>query len=130
MLTIRKNDHRIVDGAAVSGGLAGGERSSPPPRGVPRATVQSLDCNGKEATKKFWRVLEFAFLEYEGIYCFVIVISEEFSLVTLTSRFEATRGLFGGRPRNFESRSDDEDDKRASTPIAKLTNVKTFCHYV
>ncbi|GBL92602.1 hypothetical protein AVEN_123779-1 [Araneus ventricosus] len=33
-----------------------------------------------------------------------------FSLVILTSRFEATRGLFWDGPRNFEPRSDDEDD--------------------
>ncbi|GBM10226.1 hypothetical protein AVEN_177494-1 [Araneus ventricosus] len=31
-------------------------------------------------------------------------------LVILTSRFEATRGLFWDGPRNFEPRSDDEDD--------------------
>ncbi|GBN70497.1 hypothetical protein AVEN_256454-1 [Araneus ventricosus] len=32
-----------------------------------------------------------------------------FNLVILTSRFEATRGLFGDGPRNFEPRSHDED---------------------
>ncbi|GBM70670.1 hypothetical protein AVEN_187338-1 [Araneus ventricosus] len=30
-------------------------------------------------------------------------------MVRLTSRFEATRGLFRDGPRNFEPRSDDED---------------------
>ncbi|GBN61340.1 hypothetical protein AVEN_265253-1, partial [Araneus ventricosus] len=39
-----------------------------------------------------------------------------FSLVILTSRFEATRGLFWDGPRNFEPRSDDEDDTCAGTP--------------
>ncbi|GBO46323.1 hypothetical protein AVEN_163349-1 [Araneus ventricosus] len=33
-----------------------------------------------------------------------------FSLVRLTSRFEAPRGLFWDGPRNFGPRSDDEDD--------------------
>ncbi|GBM19518.1 hypothetical protein AVEN_107989-1 [Araneus ventricosus] len=38
-------------------------------------------------------------------------LKEQFlSLVILTSRFEATRGLFWDVPRNFEPRSDDEDD--------------------
>ncbi|GBO45060.1 hypothetical protein AVEN_40521-1, partial [Araneus ventricosus] len=32
------------------------------------------------------------------------------SLVILTSRSEATPGLFGDGPRNFEPRSDDKDD--------------------
>ncbi|GBM13573.1 hypothetical protein AVEN_123986-1 [Araneus ventricosus] len=31
-------------------------------------------------------------------------------LVVLTSRFEATRGLFWDGPSDFEPRSDDEDD--------------------
>ncbi|GBM74784.1 hypothetical protein AVEN_38714-1 [Araneus ventricosus] len=35
-------------------------------------------------------------------------------LVILTSRFEATRGLFWDDPRNFEPRS--EDDTTAGTP--------------
>ncbi|GBM45108.1 hypothetical protein AVEN_251836-1 [Araneus ventricosus] len=33
-----------------------------------------------------------------------------FSLIILASRFEATRGLFWDGPRNFEPRSDEEDD--------------------
>ncbi|GBM32407.1 hypothetical protein AVEN_239797-1 [Araneus ventricosus] len=37
-------------------------------------------------------------------------VKNEISLVILTSRFEATRGLFWDGPRNFEPRSDDEDD--------------------
>ncbi|GBN66470.1 hypothetical protein AVEN_26380-1 [Araneus ventricosus] len=37
-------------------------------------------------------------------------------LVMLTSRFEATRGLFWDGLCNFEPRSDDEDDTRAGTP--------------
>ncbi|GBM17764.1 hypothetical protein AVEN_99646-1 [Araneus ventricosus] len=37
-------------------------------------------------------------------------IATKFSLVVLASRFEATRGLFWDGPRNFEPRSDDEDD--------------------
>ncbi|GBN02297.1 hypothetical protein AVEN_70736-1 [Araneus ventricosus] len=37
--------------------------------------------------------------------------SFEFSLVILTSRFEATRGLFYDGPRNFEPRSDEKDGK-------------------
>ncbi|GBN95710.1 hypothetical protein AVEN_25244-1 [Araneus ventricosus] len=39
MLAYHQNDHRTV-GAAVSGGLAGVYESSPPPRGVLRATLQ------------------------------------------------------------------------------------------
>ncbi|GBM43032.1 hypothetical protein AVEN_215166-1 [Araneus ventricosus] len=38
----------------------------------------------------------------------------------LTSRFEATRGLFWGGPRNFEPRSDDEDGVWAGTFLARL----------
>ncbi|GBN45112.1 hypothetical protein AVEN_160271-1 [Araneus ventricosus] len=34
----------------------------------------------------------------------------------LTSRFEATRGLFRDGLRNFESRSDDEEDTWDGTP--------------
>ncbi|GBL82219.1 hypothetical protein AVEN_252406-1 [Araneus ventricosus] len=41
---------------------------------------------------------------------------QQFSLVILTSRFEATRGLFRDGPRHFEPRSDDEDDAWAGTP--------------
>ncbi|GBO30438.1 hypothetical protein AVEN_74022-1 [Araneus ventricosus] len=37
-------------------------------------------------------------------------VSETRSLVILTSRFEATRELFWDGPRNFEPRSDYEDD--------------------
>ncbi|GBM13261.1 hypothetical protein AVEN_164340-1 [Araneus ventricosus] len=37
-------------------------------------------------------------------------------LVILTSRFEATQGLFWDGLCNFEPRSDDEDDTRAGTP--------------
>ncbi|GBN73153.1 hypothetical protein AVEN_64452-1 [Araneus ventricosus] len=54
-------------------------------------------------------------------------------LVILTSRFEATRGLFRDGPSNFEPRSDDEDDTRNGTPLSKLprhTNGRTFGHYV
>ncbi|GBN50861.1 hypothetical protein AVEN_64312-1 [Araneus ventricosus] len=38
------------------------------------------------------------------------------SLVILTSRFEAARGLFWDGPRNFETRSDDDEDTSAGTP--------------
>ncbi|GBL76517.1 hypothetical protein AVEN_48812-1 [Araneus ventricosus] len=49
--------------------------------------------------------------------CYMFRISTcLFSLGILTSRFEATRGLFWDGPRNFEPRSDDEDDTRAGTP--------------
>ncbi|GBM24449.1 hypothetical protein AVEN_41097-1 [Araneus ventricosus] len=41
------------------------------------------------------------------------------SLAVLTSRFEATRGLFWDGLRNFE-RSDDEDDTRAGTSSPNL----------
>ncbi|GBM54495.1 hypothetical protein AVEN_189529-1 [Araneus ventricosus] len=40
--------------------------------------------------------------------------------VRLTSRFEATRGLFRDGPRNFEPRSDDEDDTLAGNPFSKF----------
>ncbi|GBN31719.1 hypothetical protein AVEN_194210-1 [Araneus ventricosus] len=36
--------------------------------------------------------------------------------VRLTSRFEVTRGLFRDGPRNFETRSDNEDDTWPGTP--------------
>ncbi|GBN54183.1 hypothetical protein AVEN_97301-1 [Araneus ventricosus] len=39
-----------------------------------------------------------------------------FSLVILTSHFEATRGVFWVGTRNFEPRSDDESDARACAP--------------
>ncbi|GBM24737.1 hypothetical protein AVEN_141811-1 [Araneus ventricosus] len=42
-------------------------------------------------------------------------------LVILTSRFEATRGLFWDEPRNFEPRSDDEDDTWAGSPSPNST---------
>ncbi|GBM19274.1 hypothetical protein AVEN_133760-1, partial [Araneus ventricosus] len=42
--------------------------------------------------------------------------SVQLSSVTLTSLFQATRGLFWDGPRNFEPRSDDEDDTSAGTP--------------
>ncbi|GBN05833.1 hypothetical protein AVEN_121647-1 [Araneus ventricosus] len=40
-----------------------------------------------------------------------------FSLVTLTSRFEGTRGLFWDGPLNFEPRSDHEGDTRAASTL-------------
>ncbi|GBM80018.1 hypothetical protein AVEN_203781-1 [Araneus ventricosus] len=43
-----------------------------------------------------------------------------FSLVILTPRFEATRGLFWDGPRHFEPRADDEDDAWAGTPRSNL----------
>ncbi|GBM97638.1 hypothetical protein AVEN_101954-1 [Araneus ventricosus] len=41
--------------------------------------------------------------------------------VLLTSRFEATRRLFWDGPRNFEPRSDDEDDAWAGTSLSKTS---------
>ncbi|GBL79901.1 hypothetical protein AVEN_28953-1 [Araneus ventricosus] len=42
------------------------------------------------------------------------------SLVILTSRFEATRGVFWDGPRKFEPRLDDEDDTRTGAhPLHK-----------
>ncbi|GBN05801.1 hypothetical protein AVEN_88105-1 [Araneus ventricosus] len=38
----------------------------------------------------------------------------------ITSRFEATRGLFRDGPRNFEPRSDDEDNTSAGTPSPRF----------
>ncbi|GBL53795.1 hypothetical protein AVEN_107399-1, partial [Araneus ventricosus] len=43
-------------------------------------------------------------------------IARVLGLVILTSCFEATRGLIGDGSRNFEQRSDGEDDTRAGTP--------------
>ncbi|GBM92038.1 hypothetical protein AVEN_5499-1 [Araneus ventricosus] len=43
-------------------------------------------------------------------------------LVTLTSRSEATRGLFWDGPHNFEPRSDDEDDTSAAPPLQASTS--------
>ncbi|GBO34291.1 hypothetical protein AVEN_32896-1 [Araneus ventricosus] len=48
-----------------------------------------------------------------------------FSLVILTSSFEATRGLFWDGPRNFEPWSDDEDDTRAGTPSPNFHTTPT-----
>ncbi|GBM31246.1 hypothetical protein AVEN_223444-1 [Araneus ventricosus] len=45
-----------------------------------------------------------------------MVYKYRFTLVILTSRFEATRGLFWDGPRNFEPRSDEEGDARAGIP--------------
>ncbi|GBN04046.1 hypothetical protein AVEN_220255-1 [Araneus ventricosus] len=45
------------------------------------------------------------------------------SLVRLTSRFEATRGLFRDGPRNFEPRSDAEDDTWAGTPSSNFRST-------
>ncbi|GBO34344.1 hypothetical protein AVEN_39630-1 [Araneus ventricosus] len=41
------------------------------------------------------------------------------SLVILSSVFEAIRRLFWDEPRNFEPRSDDENDTRAGTPFSR-----------
>ncbi|GBN00848.1 hypothetical protein AVEN_89216-1 [Araneus ventricosus] len=49
----------------------------------------------------------------------------EFSLVTLTSRFEVTRGLFWDGPRNFELLSDDEDDTSAGTSSPNFHTTPT-----
>ncbi|GBM93752.1 hypothetical protein AVEN_190390-1, partial [Araneus ventricosus] len=42
------------------------------------------------------------------------------SLAILTSRFEATRGIFWNRPHKFEPRSDNENDTGDGTPLSKL----------
>ncbi|GBN48056.1 hypothetical protein AVEN_38326-1, partial [Araneus ventricosus] len=47
----------------------------------------------------------------------------QFSLVILKSHFEATRGIFWDRPRNFEPRSDDEDD--AVSCLSRMS----VCHH-
>ncbi|GBM16885.1 hypothetical protein AVEN_186423-1 [Araneus ventricosus] len=41
------------------------------------------------------------------------------------SRFEATRGLFRDGPRNFDPRSDDEDDTWAGIPSPKFRATPT-----
>ncbi|GBL84706.1 hypothetical protein AVEN_191151-1 [Araneus ventricosus] len=46
-------------------------------------------------------------------------------LVLLISRFEATRGLFWDGSRNFEPRSEDEDDTRAGTPSTSFHATPT-----
>ncbi|GBM84696.1 hypothetical protein AVEN_93078-1 [Araneus ventricosus] len=43
----------------------------------------------------------------------------------LTSRFEVTRGLFWDGPRNFEPRSDDDDDTLAGTPSPNFRIIPT-----
>ncbi|GBM56392.1 hypothetical protein AVEN_132864-1 [Araneus ventricosus] len=57
--------------------------------------------------------------------CFVI--TNLIVLVLLTFRFDATRGLFWNRPRNFEPRSDDEDDtwEATASPNFRTTPVCT-----
>ncbi|GBM03980.1 hypothetical protein AVEN_99181-1 [Araneus ventricosus] len=51
----------------------------------------------------------------------LITTGREFSLVILTSRFEDRRGVFWDGPRNFEPRSDGEDDTWANTPLQTST---------
>ncbi|GBN67471.1 hypothetical protein AVEN_15913-1 [Araneus ventricosus] len=56
-------------------------------------------------------------------------------LVILTSRFEATRGLFREGSRNFDLRSDDKDDTSAvinspnlgTTPAARYSAITHYC---
>ncbi|GBM82178.1 hypothetical protein AVEN_178935-1 [Araneus ventricosus] len=50
------------------------------------------------------------------------------SLVILTSRFEATRGLFWDEPRNFEPRSDDKDDTLAGNPSPNFHTTPAGAH--
>ncbi|GBN31496.1 hypothetical protein AVEN_144901-1 [Araneus ventricosus] len=58
-----------------------------------------------------------------------MIICSELSLVILTSRFEATRGMFWYGSRNFEPRSDVEEDTRAVTPSpnCRTTPKGDFC---
>ncbi|GBO03986.1 hypothetical protein AVEN_124878-1 [Araneus ventricosus] len=74
--TIRKDyeclpSKRMTTGQLVAQpfrvGRRAGNESSPPPRGVPRATVQFLDCSGKEATQNFSKELKLVFFGYERI---------------------------------------------------------------
>ncbi|GBM68896.1 hypothetical protein AVEN_117467-1 [Araneus ventricosus] len=53
----------------------------------------------------------------------ILTLAQWFGLVILTSRFEATQGLFVDGPRNFETRSDDEDDAWAGTLLSKLLQL-------
>ncbi|GBM76355.1 hypothetical protein AVEN_36972-1 [Araneus ventricosus] len=46
--------------------------------------------------------------------------------ILVTSRFEATRGLFWDRPPNFEPRSDEEDDTRVGTPSPNFRTTPTY----
>ncbi|GBM69831.1 hypothetical protein AVEN_198538-1 [Araneus ventricosus] len=41
----------------------------------------------------------------------------------LMPRLETSRGIFWSGPRNFEPRSDDEDDTLARTPLSKLPHL-------
>ncbi|GBL75999.1 hypothetical protein AVEN_234314-1 [Araneus ventricosus] len=85
--------------------------------------ITQLWLNGNGSTKRKMRKTA-----KEEINAIVWVI-----LIILTPNFEATRGLFWDRPRNFEPQSDDEDDTCAGTPLSKLprhTNGRTFGHYV
>ncbi|GBN16058.1 hypothetical protein AVEN_197252-1 [Araneus ventricosus] len=50
---------------------------------------------------------------------------EGFVLVILTSRFEATRGLFWEKPPNFKLRTDDTDDTRAGTHSLNFRTTPT-----
>ncbi|GBM91568.1 hypothetical protein AVEN_84476-1, partial [Araneus ventricosus] len=56
--------------------------------------------------------------------------SVSFSLVILTSRFEATGGLFWEGPRNVEPRSDDEDTPElAGTPFPNFRTTPAWVEY-
>ncbi|GBL72705.1 hypothetical protein AVEN_127942-1 [Araneus ventricosus] len=50
-------------------------------------------------------------------------LSSSSNSVILTTRLEATRGLFWDGSRNFEARSDDEDDIWAGTPTPNFRNI-------
>ncbi|GBM82288.1 hypothetical protein AVEN_214686-1 [Araneus ventricosus] len=54
-----------------------------------------------------------------------VLKSFSFSLVTLTSRFEATRGPFWDGPRHFEMRSDNENNTSTGTPSPNFRTTPT-----
>ncbi|GBM03123.1 hypothetical protein AVEN_200815-1 [Araneus ventricosus] len=52
--------------------------------------------------------------------CYASIYNQCLLCHILTSRFEATRGLYWDGPRNFEPRSHDEDDAGAGAPSPRF----------
>ncbi|GBN22333.1 Photoreceptor-specific nuclear receptor [Araneus ventricosus] len=80
--------------------------------------------------KKCTQILQKMFTRFKML---AVDFSEFACLKAIILFRPATRGLFRDGPRNFEPRSDDEDDAWAGTPLSKLprhTNGRAFGHYV
>ncbi|GBO22799.1 hypothetical protein AVEN_29626-1 [Araneus ventricosus] len=58
----------------------------------------------------------------------VDVVEDGIDVIFVTSRFEATRGLFWVGPRHFEPQSDAEEDTRAGTPSPNFRTTSAGGH--